>query len=1028
MIELGHTRVDSNISLIEARKKARHIALKLGCSEIKAARIEAVLSEMIRQLLNDTNMVDCIISVIKNQDKEEINIAYDNLEVPFSLNCAEKYVNLFEIHEKPDGKYLINVFFPFITVEPDFCESLVEEIRIEIESPTRAELLKEIEEKNKELASSREFIESVLENLQAAVYAKDLNGKYTYINKQWETVTGIDRDSCIGKTATDIFRPDLGEAYEENDLNVIKSKKIQIIEEHSNREENTQTYLSTKVPMKQNDDIIGLCSISTDITQRKIMEEELYKAKKTAEEAAKSKSDFLANMSHEIRTPMNAILGMSYLMEKTDLSEKQKDYLGKIRLSGQHLLGVINDILDFSKIEAGKLDIECIDFKLYEVLDNLSNCISEKCMSKGLELVFDVNSNVPNELCGDPLRIGQILINYVNNAIKFTEQGEIIVRIRKEETLAQGFLLKFEVQDTGIGLTTDQKAKLFQSFQQADTSTTRKYGGTGLGLAISKDLAELMGGEVGVESEYGKGSNFWFTTHFRVSGKTEQSIISNEGLENLRVLVVDDNNQARMILSEMLNSMRIRVDEAGSGESAIEMVQMEDLRQDPYEIVFVDMQMPNLNGIQTVERLSQIKLKSPPKYVMVTAFGREEVFCKAERAGFELVMVKPVNLWVLYETMIRILEKNRLNETVEKKEVETAGQRKILQAISGARILLVEDNELNQMVALELLKEAGLIVDVAENGRIAVEMVAENQYDLVLMDMQMPVLDGLEATRRIRSDSRFAELRIIAMTANAMASDRERCIAAGMNDHLPKPIEPNHLFEILAHWIPSRTNIDVSDDCIRDTDDEIFPEAELNIRISGLDVELGLRRVLGKKKPYLNLLRKFMAGQPSFITDLDQAVSNGDYTAAERLVHTLKGVSGNIGAIEIRETATILETAIREQPSKDTLRPLIKNLAIQLKKLTESLQTVLPKEKKAVDDSDTVSTKVELIRFLEELMPGIQTRKPKKCLDVLEAYRKFLWPDESEIEVAEIYRLVSKYRYKEAAERVNSLLIKLSEV
>jgi two-component system sensor histidine kinase/response regulator len=292
--------------------------------------------------------------------------------------------------------------------------------------------------------------------------------------------------------------------------------------------------------------------------------------------------------------------------------------------------------------------------------------------------------------------------------------------------------------------------------------------------------------------------------------------------------------------------------------------------------------------------------------------------------------------------------------------------------------------------------------------------------------MQMPVLDGLEATRRIRSDSRFTELRIIAMTANAMASDRERCIAAGMNDHLPKPIEPNHLFEILAHWIQTTTIC--SDDCINDTEDEIYREAELNIRISGLEVELGLRRVLGKKKPYLNLLRKFIAGQPSFITDLDQAVSNGDYTTAERLVHTLKGVSGNIGAMEIRETATMLETAIREQPSKDTLRPLITNLAIQLKKLTESLETALPKEKKAVDNSDTVSTKIELIRFLEELMPGIQTRKPKKCLDVLETYRKFLWPDEIEIEVAEIYRLVSKYRYKEAAERVNSLLIKLSEV
>lgn len=1026
MIELGHIKVDGNNSLIEVRKKARHIALKLGCTEIRATRIEAALSETIRQLLDYEKTVNFIISVTEIDDKKGVKIAFDNLDAPVIMDFAEGYFNEFSILKKSDGKYVANVFLPFVSVDPEFCDELVKDLRTEIELPSKEELIKEIEQKNLELINSRKFMEAVLENLQAAVYVKDLQGRYTYINKQWEVVTGLKREACIGKTAQEVFKSAQGKAYDENDLNVIKSKEIQITEEHAIKEEINKTYLSTKVPMKQNDKIIGLCSIATDITERKQMEDELYQAKQVAEEAAKSKSDFLANMSHEIRTPMNAILGMSYLIQKTTLSEKQKDYVDKIQQSGQHLLGVINDILDFSKIEAGKLDIECIDFKLYEVLDNLSNCISEKCLSKGLELVFDIHPDVPNELCGDPLRIGQILINYVNNAIKFTDHGEIIVRIRKEPETAPGFLLRFEVQDTGIGLTTDQKSKLFQSFQQADTSTTRKYGGTGLGLAISKDLANLMGGAVGVESEFGKGSIFWFTTHFRISPKTEKSIISHELLKNVHVLVVDDNNQARLILSAMLKSMAVRVDEAGSGGSAIEMVQAAEQRNEPYQIVFIDMQMPDLNGIQTITRLNQSGLKNPPKYVMVTGYGREEVFFEAKRVGFELVMVKPVNLWVLYETSLRILGKNGFNEARERKRQLVTIQRKNLQAISGAKILLVEDNELNQIVAIELLKEGGFAVDIADNGQMAVAMVKKNAYDLVLMDMQMPVLDGIEATKQIRSDQRFAELRIVAMTANAMAGDRERCIAAGMNDHLPKPIEPSDFFEMLTRWIPPLNEVTDSVDS-SDSDCGLLLEEDLDLRISGLDVELGLKRVMGKKKSYLNLLRKFVSGQMNTVAELNQAIGNGDYSGAERLVHTLKGVSGNIGAMEIKHAATILETAIHELPSKDSLTPLIIDMSNLLEAMIKSLEENLPEENNTIEVNEAVASKDELVHFLEELMPSIQTRKPKKCTEVLESYRQLLWPVEIKADASELFRLVSKYKFKEAAEQADSLLIKLSE-
>ncbi|MBC3797518.1 response regulator [Acetobacterium tundrae] len=918
MIELGQIKVDSNNSMIEARKKARSIALKLGCSEVTATRIEAAVSETIRQLLDSMMTIDFAVSVKESVGeipiRNGINIIFDNFDYPLNPDFKAQHFENFVSSETVNGKYTFTIFLPFITIDPDFSYSLVEELKSEIESPSKEELLKEIECKNIELANSRQFMESVLENLQAAVYAKDLNGNYTYINRHWEEATGHKRDECIGRTAKEVFSSD-GEAYDQNDQDVIKLQENQVTEEYSIKDKQKRTYQSTKVPMKQNGDIVGICSISTDITQRKKMEEELFEAKILAEEAAESKSYFLANMSHEIRTPMNAILGMSYLIQKTDLSIKQQDYVNKIQQSGQHLLGIINDILDFSKIEAGKLNIESIDFKLYEVLDNLSNCNSEKCLAKNLELVFDVDPDVPNELCGDPLRIGQILINYVNNAIKFTDRGRITVRIRKDKEFSDGFQLKFEVQDTGIGLKEEQQSKLFQSFQQADISTTRKYGGTGLGLAISRKLATLMGGEVGVKSEFGKGSIFWFTTHFNVTEKVLKSNV-------------------------------------------------------PY---------PSSD-----------------------------------------------NPWVMYETELGIPKKSCKLEP-EKRSLDSVTGQKNLQDLCNAKILLVEDNELNQEVAVEILRDVGLQVDIAANGEIAVAMVDQKKYDLVLMDMQMPVLDGLEATRQIRSNNRFRNLPIVAMTANAMAGDREQCLAAGMNDHLPKPIVPGDLFKMLVRWIPSfnhtpylfERRIDIVHEDPLDQED---------IRISGLDIELGLGHVLGKKKSYKNLLRKFASGQKNVIDDIRKSINNGDFNTAERLVHTLKGVTANIGAMEINKNAEILETAIREEPASEALKTLIQNIDLPLKNLITALKKQLPEKENAIKVNFSVTSNLALISFLEELMQYIRVRKPKRCSEVIESHYEICWPDELKDEASDLYQFISKYQFKEAAEKVESLLIRLSEV
>jgi two-component system sensor histidine kinase/response regulator len=662
--------------------------------------------------------------------------------------------------------------------------------------------------------------------------------------------------------------------------------------------------------------VIAFCAAALTyalLRNRKKLFAQLEGSREVALQGSRAKSEFLSNMSHEIRTPMNAIIGLSYLALKTSLTPSQRDYLKRIQASGQHLLGIINDVLDFSKIEAGKLTTESIPFELDKLLDNVANLTAEKASAKGIELIFEPDGAVPSSLVGDPLRLGQILINYANNAVKFTDKGEISIRIGIEEDAGSEVLLRFEVKDTGIGIKPEQKERLFESFQQADGSVTRRYGGTGLGLAISKKLASLMGGEVGFESEYGKGSVFWFTARLGRGEERKRACLPEPDLRGRRILVVDDNEHARAVMLDMLRGMTFAVAEADSGNAAIEELRRAERTGEAYDLVFLDWLMPRMDGIETARRMLAMGLSPRPRLAIVTAYGREEVIKEAEMIGIEEVLIKPVSSSILFDTIMHLLGAFK-RENRERPEValqEEAG----IAAIAGARILLVEDNELNQEVATEILRKAGCEVLVAGDGRSAIERARAEDFDLILMDVQMPVMDGIAATEELRGETRFASVPIIAMTASVMTEDRDRCLAAGMDDFIAKPIDPELMFATIAKHFSGggRASTPKAPPAPALASGTGGPEREIHVpAIEGIDVAGGLRRVLGNARLYLDLLGRYAEAQRDAPARISEALAVGDRQLAQRIAHTLKGVSGNIGAAEAQSTAGEMEAAIGE--------------------------------------------------------------------------------------------------------------------
>jgi PAS domain S-box-containing protein len=788
------------------------------------------------------------------------------------------------------------------------------------------------------------YTRSLIESNIDALMTTDARGIISDVNKQMEALTGSTRDELIGAPFKNYFTdPERAEAGIKQ---VLAEGKVTDYELTALSWEGKKTVVSYNASTFYDRDrkLQGVFAAARDVTERNRLTVELENAKVLAEKASLSKSEFLSNMSHEIRTPMNSIIGMSHLALKTDLTARQRDYLKKIQGSGQYLLGIINDILDFSKIEAGKVTVEQTRFDLAQVLKNLANLIAPQTAAKGLELVFDVDRDVPSELIGDPLRLAQILINYTNNAVKFSETGEINVVIRMHEQSDTDVLLYFAVTDTGIGITPEQCGLLFRSFQQADTSTTRNYGGTGLGLVISKKLAELMDGEVGVDSQFGKGSTFWFTVRLDKGVKGERQRILRADIQGHRVLVVDDNNNARRVLKEMLEGLSFVVDDASSGQVAIDAVVQAEAQGEPYTLVFLDWQMPGMNGLETMRQLRACPLKKLPHLVMVTAHGDEGVITDAEEAGLEDMIIKPVNVSVLFDSVTSILAGVPFTGGETCDDISLAES--ALANFKGARILLVEDNVLNQEVASQLLRDAGFSVDLAVNGDIGVQKIKQTLYDIVFMDMQMPVMDGITATREIRKLPQFENLPIIAMTANAMESDRKLCLDAGMNDHISKPVEPEDLWKVLLKWLKEPHGTDeiaktvdkgvnsseqmptVNQPAQRATDNTASasstPSSANNSKASvqkipadlqglkNISAVDGIHRFGGKAEAYRKQLRRFAKNYPDAIEGLQQLIEEQGMLAGEEFCHEFKGVCGTLSANTLYAGVTELDDLLKQ--------------------------------------------------------------------------------------------------------------------
>ena len=873
-----------------------------------------------------------------------------------------------------------------------------------------------------ELRGSRVFLQSMTESLGEGVYALDKWGYCSFLNPEAERL--------LGWSLMDLSMTPLHEALQFTDLvgNPMFGEN-DIIEEvlRDKREYRSEydTFIAkdghpfpiaiTLVPIIEDEDAVGVVAVFQDITERKLVEDRLREATRRAEDASRAKSDFLANMSHEIRTPMNAIIGMSHLALQTDLNSKQRNYIEKVNRSAESLLGLINDILDFSKIEAGKLDIDAIGFKLQDVFNDLSSVLGFKAEEKGLELLFDIAHDVPRALIGDPMRLNQVLLNLCNNALKFTSSGEVVVSVGVEQRRADDLILQFSVRDSGIGISKEQQLKLFQSFSQADATTTRRYGGTGLGLAISKRLVEMMDGTISVESEPGKGSTFHVRLPFIEvddQWQKDESPTAQADLRGMRCLLLDDSSSARVIFASMLETRGVQVDAVKDAFAAAARLADAGLH---YDFLLVDWRMPGVDGVEFLRGQHSAMGTRLPPVIMTTAYGREELAesLRASGIGVAAILAKPVSPADLLGAVNLATGRGQAPQQAGVPNAKAAAEAAV-SSLRGARILLVEDNEYNQEVAVALLTEQGIEVDVAGDGEQALRQLQMHAYDGVLMDCQMPVMDGYEATRQIRRQSQLEDLPIIAMTANVLKDDIVEALAAGMNDHIAKPINIRDMFSIMAKWItPAHP--------ARDATPAPQSPADGHHRafdvLQDIDVDNGLRRVGGNKVTYLRLLHKFAANQANAVSQAHEALHKGDAATARRLLHTLKGTAGSIGAMRLQKLAADAELTLQHAVSPmsvancEALQQELDNVLGELAALPDSLgDRPIPGQTSAIDADALLQ---RLIGQLEDF----DTSAEETIEDLIAATGV---ADQKEV-LLQVRRAIAQYNFDAARETITSL-------
>ncbi len=870
------------------------------------------------------------------------------------------------------------------------------------------------------LKQSEERTRAIIESAASGIILINTRGIVEIFSPAAEEIFGYPASDVIGSNVSMLMpEPVKSEhdsylaRYLDTGEKRIFNKLLEVEGQRRNGEKFPMDIVVTEVEIEGKKSFVG---IIRDITDRKLAEMEMAKAKEAAEEASRAKSYFLANMSHEIRTPMNAIIGMSHLALQTELNPSQRNHIQKVHSSAEALLGIINDILDFSKIEAGKMEMEAINFHLEDVMDNLANLLGLKAEEKRLEVLFDIALDVPTALVGDPLRLGQVLLNIGSNAVKFTRQGEILLSTKVVEDSDDGVVLSFSVKDSGVGMSSEEQSRLFQSFSQADASTTREFGGTGLGLAISKNLVDIMGGEIWVESEKGVGSTFSFTARFGLQQGVERARLgATPDLSGLRVLVVDDNELARIVMGKMLEAMGFSVGYATNGVEAIQEVESACGSESPYRFAFMDWRMPEMDGIKAIRTLQQRSdLDEIPQVALVTSYSREKADTAAKGLDLKGILSKPASPSILLNTILRAFGHEVAMAT--RATAREEGYEKALNHLRGAKVLLVEDNEINRELALELLTNNGITVEEVNNGRDAVVLLASEDFDGILMDCQMPVMDGYTATRKIREQDRLKDLPVIAMTANVMEGDREKALASGMNDHIAKPINVRDMFNTMAKWITPSNPVDAEVEVgsrPASQDAEEFPE------LPGINIAHGLATTENNPDLYRKLLFRFRESQTDFEQQFRSAQSDEDGEAATRAAHSLKGVAGNLGAEALQEAAKSLETACNE--GAEDVEQLLTATVTELEHVLKGLDAL--KETQSEEETPEASGEMDmeaveaLLKELHELVSG----NSFQALGVAQQLKSSISGAVDSVNMDQIVSALEGYDFDEALEMLPAL-------